>query len=118
MTVPVGPITRLSTHTTITTHRFQTFAKIPPECECFANLTHTNIGRPDLQGIKDMKATTGLRWPGVFRHVIRAHVIAGWQQFIRQWMCFLVLDKRSRSCNALGCMDQLCIAAGDLVPVL
>jgi hypothetical protein len=66
MTVPVGPISSFSTHATITTHRFQASAKIPPECEWFANLTNTNTGRPDPQDINNIQATASLRWLGVF----------------------------------------------------
>jgi len=66
MTVPVCPISHLSTHATITTHWFQASTKIPPDCDWFANLTNTNAGRPDPQDINNIQATAGLRWPGVF----------------------------------------------------
>jgi hypothetical protein len=84
----------------------------------FSSLSHTKIGRPDLHDTKGMQATTGLGWPGVFRHVIRTHTTAWWQQFIRQWMRYMGLDKRSHRCRALGRTERLCIAARNLVSVL
>lgn len=76
VTLPLVAITPDPGRIALSDAEFQGLSDIPPELEWFASIESTHTRRAYKSDIQDFMAFTGIRDPGGFRLVTRAHVLA------------------------------------------
>lgn len=80
--VKVAPAAIAQSARRLTDEQFQGLAAVPPEVECFANLSNPHTRRAYEGDIKEFMKYVGIVRPEEFRIVTRAHVIA-WRDELR-----------------------------------
>jgi site-specific recombinase XerD len=83
MTIPLVPVSHVTSPVGLSTHQFYTLAEVPLQPEWFANLTNANTHPAYQQDIQGFEAFAGLQQPEEFRDVTRGPVIA-WRQQLTQ----------------------------------
>ena len=76
---PIGP----RSERLLTAGEFLGLAEVPPEIEWFANITNPRTRRAYELDVRSFVRFLGIRQPGEFRQVTRAHVIA-WRKTLEQ----------------------------------
>jgi len=76
LTVASAEPASIASRRRLTDAEFLELAAVPPEVEWFANIDNPNTRRAYQRDVSEFMEFTGIREPGEFRFVTRAHVIA------------------------------------------
>jgi site-specific recombinase XerD len=85
---------------------FQRLSEVPPEAEWFANLTNENTRRAYRNDINSFVRFVGIRQPGDFRSITRAHVIAWRKSLENQPLAAATVRRKLSALSDL--YDYLC----------
>jgi len=90
----------------LTAARFQGLAEIPSELEWFANIDNKSTRRAYENALQDFMQFTGIKQPGEFRLVARAHVIAWRDDLVCRSLSGMTVRHRLAALSSL--FEHLC----------
>jgi len=90
----------------LTAARFQGLADVPSELEWFANIDNQSTRRAYENALQDFMRFTGIREPGEFRLVARAHVIAWRDDLVGRSLSGMTVRHRLAALSSL--FEHLC----------
>jgi len=90
----------------LTAARFQGLAEVPSELEWFANIDNKSTRRAYENALQDFMRFTGIKQPGEFRLVARAHVIAWRDDLVSRGLSGMTVRHRLAALSSL--FEHLC----------